>query len=594
MGEASAAKVFGTELTQQVARELLDVLGHDGLRRGADAPLRGELESAYRFAVINTFGGGANELQRDIIAMAGLGHAAGTPRPAGHRIESGGTLSDRHTKTILRQRLDALVGKPTGGAGKPSVAPDPVNQPMIRHWAHALDDMNPAYLDPEFAAASRYGGIVSPPVMLQTWTMPSPKLEGIGERGGAPIEIKKQPTAVPRRRRIHRHRRHQLGVRDRALSAARRRHQRETVYEIDLRREEDGDGHRLLRHLVTTYRDQHGEVLGRQRFRMLRFRPAKLMATRLAPSISPDTEFFWNGLSEHKLLIQRCTRLRDAAHPAAPDVPQLPVPGLGCRRVVGPRHGLQLRDAAVSAVAVLRVPLRRRARRARRGVRIVSNLCDIEPADIDGRACRSRSSTRPSTVLIRDDLVLHQFRPSDRGKATPMDFTFTEEQETVGKVARQLFEHRATPGTSDRTGSRRSRATTPRCGANSPPSICSASRCPSRSAAAAAASWNSACCSPRSGGASPRCPSTRRWFWAPTPIARHGIPDQQQRYLPGVVDGSPILTAGLAEPGTPTRPQPRTTARRDGATWRLDGTKELVPAAQLADAMRGPGHHRRR
>lgn len=73
MGEASAAKVFGTELTQQVARELLDVVGQAGTRKGSDAPLRGELESAYRLAVINTFGGGANELQRDIIAMAGLG-----------------------------------------------------------------------------------------------------------------------------------------------------------------------------------------------------------------------------------------------------------------------------------------------------------------------------------------------------------------------------------------------------------------------------------------------------------------------------------------------------------------------------------------
>jgi 3-oxocholest-4-en-26-oyl-CoA dehydrogenase alpha subunit len=73
MGEASAAKVFGTELTQHVARHLLEVLDHNGLRRGNDAPLRGALESAYRFAVINTFGGGANEIQRDIIAMAGLG-----------------------------------------------------------------------------------------------------------------------------------------------------------------------------------------------------------------------------------------------------------------------------------------------------------------------------------------------------------------------------------------------------------------------------------------------------------------------------------------------------------------------------------------
>ena len=72
MGEASAAKVFGTELTQQVARELLDVVGQAALRKEASAPLKGELESAYRLAVINTFGGGANELQRDIIAMAGL------------------------------------------------------------------------------------------------------------------------------------------------------------------------------------------------------------------------------------------------------------------------------------------------------------------------------------------------------------------------------------------------------------------------------------------------------------------------------------------------------------------------------------------
>jgi alkylation response protein AidB-like acyl-CoA dehydrogenase len=72
MGEASAAKVFGTELTQQVARELLDVIGQDGTRTGTAAPLKGELEHAYRLAVINTFGGGANELQRDIIAMAGL------------------------------------------------------------------------------------------------------------------------------------------------------------------------------------------------------------------------------------------------------------------------------------------------------------------------------------------------------------------------------------------------------------------------------------------------------------------------------------------------------------------------------------------
>jgi 3-oxocholest-4-en-26-oyl-CoA dehydrogenase alpha subunit len=89
MGEASAVKVFGTELTQQVAGQLLEVLDHNGLRRGADAPLRGALESAYRVAVISTFGGGANEIQRDIIAMAGLGMPR-APRDLRATDKSGG------------------------------------------------------------------------------------------------------------------------------------------------------------------------------------------------------------------------------------------------------------------------------------------------------------------------------------------------------------------------------------------------------------------------------------------------------------------------------------------------------------------------
>jgi acyl dehydratase len=86
----------------------------------------------------------------------------------------------------LRARLEVYVGKPMG---PPSVAPDPVNVPMIRHWVDALDDRNPVYLDEERAAASRFGGIVAPPAMLQAWTMPRPKIEGIAERGGAPGEI---------------------------------------------------------------------------------------------------------------------------------------------------------------------------------------------------------------------------------------------------------------------------------------------------------------------------------------------------------------------------------------------------------------------
>jgi acyl dehydratase len=64
----------------------------------------------------------------------------------------------------LRARLEMYIEKPMG---PPTVAPDPVNVPMIRHWVDALDDRNPVYLDEELAATTRFGGIVAPPAMLQ-------------------------------------------------------------------------------------------------------------------------------------------------------------------------------------------------------------------------------------------------------------------------------------------------------------------------------------------------------------------------------------------------------------------------------------------
>jgi alkylation response protein AidB-like acyl-CoA dehydrogenase len=72
--DASAQKVFGTEAYIECYRLLLEVLGRAGtVKRGsAGAVLNGVLEQAYRSAVILTFGGGVNEVQRMIIATAGL------------------------------------------------------------------------------------------------------------------------------------------------------------------------------------------------------------------------------------------------------------------------------------------------------------------------------------------------------------------------------------------------------------------------------------------------------------------------------------------------------------------------------------------
>ena len=170
----------------------------------------------------------------------------------------------------FRELLDALVGMPVGA----SVAPDPVNQPMIRHWAAAFEDHNPVYTDAAFAAASRFGGIVAPPLMLQTWTMATPEITGIAERGGSPVETHgPSPLAVfddagfvgtlasNSEFEIERYLR--LGE---VVSAS-------TVIESISGRKQTrlGPGHFVT--WVTTYVDASDEVVGRQRFRILKFKP---------------------------------------------------------------------------------------------------------------------------------------------------------------------------------------------------------------------------------------------------------------------------------------------------------------------------------
>jgi len=78
--ESSSIKVFGTERTVEVCRVLLGIVGAAGyLTTGSPgAVLRGRLEATGRQAQINTFGGGVNEVQREIVATAGLGMKRGT------------------------------------------------------------------------------------------------------------------------------------------------------------------------------------------------------------------------------------------------------------------------------------------------------------------------------------------------------------------------------------------------------------------------------------------------------------------------------------------------------------------------------------
>jgi uncharacterized protein len=135
------------------------------------------------------------------------------------------------------------------------------------------------------------------------------------------------------------------------------------------------------------------------------------MAPRLAPATSPDTEFFWNGLREHKLLIQRCIGCGALRNPPRPMCPN-------CRSLVWDTIESSGRGTVYSYVMphqprfpyfdypyiVVLVELAE-------GVRLVSNLSGIEPADVTvGMAVQVYYQTFDGDSES-GDLVLHQFRP---------------------------------------------------------------------------------------------------------------------------------------------------------------------------------------
>jgi len=185
----------------------------------------------------------------------------------------------------LQVQFENWIGKPLGTSG-PLLAPDDVNVPMIRHWVDALDDRNPVYLDEEVAATTRFGGIVAPPAMLQTWTMGRPQIEGIAERGGAPGEIDSDnpisvltdagysgTLATNSELEFERY----LRPGDRIGS--------QTVLESMSERKTTALGQGYFVNWVTTYTDGHEEVVGRQHFRIFKFEPG---STASEPSSRPQ------------------------------------------------------------------------------------------------------------------------------------------------------------------------------------------------------------------------------------------------------------------------------------------------------------------
>ncbi|MEU0536518.1 bifunctional MaoC family dehydratase N-terminal/OB-fold nucleic acid binding domain-containing protein [Amycolatopsis tolypomycina] len=202
------------------------------------------------------------------------------------------------------------------GECAPRLARDPVNQAMVNNWVEAIGDRNPVYTDPEFAAASVHKGLVAPPAMAQVWTMGGLNVpRGSDDPLGLMMELLDEAgftsvVATNSEQTYHRYLRpgEQVEARTRLEDV------------VGPKKTALGEGWFVTTRMTWYVGD---EAVAEMMFRVLKFRPPAPKpppAPVLRPVISRDTEFFWAGLREGELRIQRWGEtLRHPPGPMPPD-----------------------------------------------------------------------------------------------------------------------------------------------------------------------------------------------------------------------------------------------------------------------------------
>lgn len=310
-------------------------------------------------------------------------------------------------RAAFSERVSAFEGREVG---TPTPAPDDVNAAMIRHWCVALGDTNPVYTDPEAATASVHGGIVAPPTMLQAWVM-SP---GPGPRpvtgGNAQDELMNLLD--------------EAGFRSVVATNAEQEYQRylrpgdrltmaRTIESVSPEKTTGlGVGHFVT--MRYAYRDQHGELVGTMRWSVLKYRPhpkpgavgsSEPRPLRPRPAVTPDSQFWWDGLREDKLLIQRCDSCGKLRHPPRPMCPH-------CQSLEWDTIESSGRGTIYSFVVThhpqvpaFDYPLVPALIELEEGTRLVSDVIDIEPERVE-----IGLPVEVTFVDYDDELRLPQFR----------------------------------------------------------------------------------------------------------------------------------------------------------------------------------------
>jgi uncharacterized OB-fold protein/acyl dehydratase len=208
-----------------------------------------------------------------------------------------------------------------------SPAKDAVNAAMIRHWAEAIGDHNPAYTDTEWAAQSRRGKTISPPAMMYSWGQEGFPVVAQGRTPDAQSELVKTFD--------------EHGYFGSLGTNVKQEYCKEvspgdTVYMemvVDNISEQKATARGIgyFFETLATFSDQDGEKIGSQRFRVLKFIPPAEQAavtesaegelavpTRIASPRGHDNKWWWDACDEGKVLIQRCKACQTLRHPPRP------------------------------------------------------------------------------------------------------------------------------------------------------------------------------------------------------------------------------------------------------------------------------------
>ncbi|MBK8731195.1 MAG: MaoC family dehydratase N-terminal domain-containing protein [Tetrasphaera sp.] len=250
-----------------------------------------------------------------------------SPSPAvGSVLSEGQPTAYANDADALEARLAAYVGRVVVEQRE---GPDAVNLPMIRHWVETMEDTNPAHLDEEAARATGRPGIVAPATMVQAFTMPTytQKMSG-GIQSGmgelfALLDEAGYTSVVATNSEYEFERELVLGD---TVSV-------EEIVESISPEKKTGLGTGRFLTTVRTYRAAEGEVVATQRWRLLKFRPPaaatapaeaadKPTGLRPRPAINLDNQFFWDGVAERELRIQRCLGCASLRHPPGPVCPE--------------------------------------------------------------------------------------------------------------------------------------------------------------------------------------------------------------------------------------------------------------------------------